>query len=141
MRYRPLRFGIFAQILWPCHLTSIVVPIVLDMMRDMSFLLGFGLGRRQHGFSEFVTTIDYDTPFGLGYVPIEAYYRYMVLLCKERLRAQLLHMPFDYPIRLYRMILAIYFMRALEGAAWLIDLNGNRFSEPTNVDQLKKYYV
>ncbi|KAL6350483.1 hypothetical protein AAG906_019130 [Vitis piasezkii] len=29
----------------------------------------------------------------------------------------------------------------LEGAAWLMDLDGNRFLEPTNVDQLKKYYV
>ncbi|RVW67833.1 hypothetical protein CK203_061001 [Vitis vinifera] len=32
-----------------------------------------------------------------------------------------------------------YFIRklTLEGAAWLMDLDGNRFSEPTNVDQLK----
>ena len=29
----------------------------------------------------------------------------------------------------------------LEGAAWLTDLDGNQFSEPTNVDQLKKYYI
>ena len=29
----------------------------------------------------------------------------------------------------------------LEGVAWLTDLDGNKFSEPTNVDQLKKYYV
>ncbi|RVW84780.1 hypothetical protein CK203_046653 [Vitis vinifera] len=29
----------------------------------------------------------------------------------------------------------------LEGDAWLMDLDGNRFSKPTNVDQLKKYYV
>ena len=29
----------------------------------------------------------------------------------------------------------------LEGAAWLTDFDGNQFSEPTNVDQLKKYYV
>ena len=36
-----------------------------------------------------------------------------------------------------------YFIRELtsKGVAWLIDLYGNRFSEPTNVDQLKKYYV
>nr|CAN67021.1 hypothetical protein VITISV_007533 [Vitis vinifera] len=36
-----------------------------------------------------------------------------------------------------------YFIRELtpEGAAWLMDLYGNRFSEPTNVDQLKRYYV
>ena len=29
----------------------------------------------------------------------------------------------------------------LEEAAWLIDLDGNQFSDPTNVDQLKRYYV
>ncbi|KAL6319153.1 hypothetical protein AAG906_011237 [Vitis piasezkii] len=73
--------------------------LVLDMMRDMSFLPGFGLGRHQHGSSEFVTTIDHDTPFGLGFVPTKADYRYMAFFLKERLRAQLLHMPFDYPIR------------------------------------------
>ena len=28
-----------------------------------------------------------------------------------------------------------------EGATWLMDLDGNQFSEPTNVDQLKKFYV
>ena len=36
-----------------------------------------------------------------------------------------------------------YFIRelTLEGVAWLMDLDGNRFSESTNVDQLKRYYV
>ena len=36
-----------------------------------------------------------------------------------------------------------YFIRelTLEGIAWLMDLDGNQFLEPTNVDQLKKYYV
>ena len=36
-----------------------------------------------------------------------------------------------------------YFIKELtpEGAAWLMDLDGNQFSEPTNVDQLKRYYV
>ena len=36
-----------------------------------------------------------------------------------------------------------YFIRELtsKGAAWLMDLNGNQFSKPTNVNQLKKYYV
>ncbi|KAL6345878.1 hypothetical protein AAG906_020460 [Vitis piasezkii] len=29
----------------------------------------------------------------------------------------------------------------LEGATWLMDLDGNRFSEPTNVDQPKRYYI
>ena len=36
-----------------------------------------------------------------------------------------------------------YFIRelTLDGVAWLMDLDGNQFSEPTNVDQLKRYYV
>ena len=36
-----------------------------------------------------------------------------------------------------------YVVRELtpEGAAWLTDLDGNQFLEPTNVGQLKKYYV
>ena len=36
-----------------------------------------------------------------------------------------------------------YVIRELtpEGVVWLTDLDGNQFSEPTNVDQLKKYYV
>nr|CAN69418.1 hypothetical protein VITISV_041842 [Vitis vinifera] len=36
-----------------------------------------------------------------------------------------------------------YFIRelTLEDAAWLMDLDGNQFLEPTNVNQLKKYYV
>ena len=28
-----------------------------------------------------------------------------------------------------------------EGAAWLIDLDGNQFTEPTNVDQLNRFYA
>ena len=36
-----------------------------------------------------------------------------------------------------------YIIRELtpEGATWLMDLYGNQFSEPTNVDQLKKFYI
>ena len=35
-----------------------------------------------------------------------------------------------------------YIIRELtpEGASWLTDMDGNQFSKPTNVDQLKKYY-
>ena len=44
---------------------------VLDMMRGMSFLPGFGIGWCQHGPSEFVATIDHDTPFGFGFTPSE----------------------------------------------------------------------
>ena len=36
-----------------------------------------------------------------------------------------------------------YVMRDLtqEGAAWLTDLDRNRFIEPVNVDQLKRFYA
>ena len=88
--------------------------VVWDMMRSMSFLLGLGLGRCQNGFREFVATVDHDAPFGLGFVSIGVDYRYMALLHKEKLIVRLLHMPFDYPIRPYRMSLADYFVRALE---------------------------
>ncbi|KAL6348602.1 hypothetical protein AAG906_016122 [Vitis piasezkii] len=53
--------------------------------------------------------IDHDTTFGLGFIPSEADYQYMVRLRKERVRARLSHTPFDYPIQPYRMSLADYF--------------------------------
>ena len=80
--------------------------MVLDMMRSMHFLLGLSLRHRQNGLGEFIATVDHDTPFDLGFVLIEADYRYMVLLSKESLRARLLYMPFNYLIQPYRMNLA-----------------------------------
>ncbi|RVW56471.1 hypothetical protein CK203_072516 [Vitis vinifera] len=88
--------------------------VVLDMMRGMTFLPGMGLGRRQHGPSEFIAAINHDTTFGLGFIPTEADYRYMARLRKERVRARLSHTPFDYPIRPYKMSLADYFVRGSE---------------------------
>ncbi|KAL6319593.1 hypothetical protein AAG906_020670 [Vitis piasezkii] len=64
---------------------------------------------RDHVTLPFDEHVDHDTPFDLGFVPIEADYKYMALLCKERLRAHLLYMPFDYLVCPYRMSLADYF--------------------------------
>ena len=50
--------------------------MVLDIMWSMSYLPGMGLGRRQHGPSEFMASLDHDVAFGLGFTPIEADYRY-----------------------------------------------------------------
>ncbi|RVW18583.1 hypothetical protein CK203_107957, partial [Vitis vinifera] len=86
--------------------------VVLDMMRGMSYLPGMGLSRHQHGPSEFMTILDHDVPFGLGFVPTEADYRYMARLRKERVRSRLTHTPFDYPIRPYTMRLSYYFVKA-----------------------------
>ena len=51
--------------------------VVLDMMRSMSYLPSMGLGQRQHGPNEFMTILDHDVPFELGFIPTEANYRYM----------------------------------------------------------------
>ncbi|RVW31200.1 hypothetical protein CK203_082905 [Vitis vinifera] len=58
--------------------------VVLDMIRSMSYLPGMGLGQHQHRPSEFMAIPDHDVPFGLGFIPTEADYRYMTRLCKER---------------------------------------------------------
>ena len=57
---------------------------------------------------------DHDVPYGLGFIPIEADYRYMARLRNERVRAQLTHTPFDYPVHPYSMSFADYFVRASE---------------------------
>ena len=88
--------------------------VVLDIMRGMSFMPDMGLRRRQHRPMEFVATIDYDTPFRLGFVPIEADYRHMAQLHIERVRTLLTCTPFDYPARLYKMSLPDYFVRESE---------------------------
>ena len=62
-------------------------PTILDMMRSMSYMPGLGLGRRQHGRSVFITVLDHDPPFGLGFVSIEADFLYMAQLCQERVRS------------------------------------------------------
>ena len=83
--------------------------VVLDMMRGMPFMPSLGLGRRQHRPMEFVATVDHDTPFGLGFVPTEADYRYMACLHRERVRTRLTSTPLDYHVCPYRMSLADYF--------------------------------
>ena len=88
--------------------------VVLKMMRSMFYLLDMRLGRRQHGPSEFMAIPDHDIPFGLGFIPTKADYKYMVRLRKEWVRARLTHTLFDYPVRPYTMSLADYFVRALE---------------------------
>ena len=94
---------------------------VLDMMRGMFYLPGLGLGRRQQGISEFIATVSHDMPFGLGYTPTKADYRYMASIRKEKLRARLLHIPFDYPDRPYQMIMT-YYLRELLGCLrdWIL---------------------
>ena len=75
---------------------------------------GLGLGRRQHGHSEFITVLDHNPPFGLGFIPVEADFRCMAQQCQERVGFRLHHIPFDYPLRPYSLRLIDYFVRASE---------------------------
>ena len=58
--------------------------------------------------------MSHDTPFGLGYTLIEADYQYIAYLHRQRLRARLLHIPFDYPLQSCMMAMTYYFVSAFE---------------------------
>ena len=85
--------------------------LVLNMMRGMSYLFGLGLGCRQHRPREFTFTVDHDIHYGLGYTPTEKDAHYMTRLRKDRVRARLSRVPFDYPLRPYTFQLTYYFVR------------------------------
>ena len=98
--------------------------VVLDMMKSMSYLPGIGLGQSQHRPSEFMAIPDHNVPFILGFIPIEADYRYMARLHKEMVMARLTHTPFDYLVRPYTMSLADYFVRASKPQTHLNEIIG-----------------
>ena len=85
---------------------------------------------------------------------IQAYQRKMARAFKKRVKPRPLQRG-DLVLRILRGLVTDprgkfrpkwsgpYIIRELtpKGAAWLMDLDGNQFSEPTNLDQLKKFYV
>ena len=73
--------------------------LVLSMMRGMSYLPSMGLGCHQQGPHELAFTIDHYTPYGLGYTPTEDDARYMAQLHKDRVKARLFGVPFEYQFR------------------------------------------
>ena len=77
---------------------------------------GLGLGCRQQGPRDFAFTIDHDIPYGLGYTPSEDDARHMAMLRRDRVRARLSGVLFDYPLNLYTFQLADYFTRGSEHA-------------------------
>ena len=56
-----------------------------------------GSSHRQQGPHEFAFTIDNDIPYGLGYTPSEGDAQHMAMLRRDRVRARLSRVPFDYP--------------------------------------------
>ena len=85
--------------------------LVLSMMRVMSYMPGLGLGRRQQGPRESTITVDHDISYGLGYIPTADDARHMARLRRERVRARMSGIPFDYPLRPYTFQLADYFIK------------------------------
>ena len=77
---------------------------------------GLGLGRRQQGPREFTITVDHDISYGLGYIPTADDARHMARLRRERVRARMFGVPFDYPLHPYTFQLDDYFTRGSEYA-------------------------
>ena len=90
--------------------------LVLSMMKGMFYMPDLGLGRRQQGPREFAFTIDHDIPYGLGYTPYEDDARHMEMLRRDRVRAGLFGVPFNYPLCLYTFQLADYFTKGSKNA-------------------------
>ena len=88
--------------------------LVLNMMRGMSYMPGLGLGRRQQGPREFTITVDHDISYGLGYIPTADDALHMARLRRERVRARMSGIPFDYPLCPYTFQLADYFIKESE---------------------------
>ena len=93
-----------------------ITTLVLSMMRGMSYIPGLGLGRRQQGSCEVTSTVDHDIPYGLGYTPSEDDAQHMAMLRRDRVRARLSGVPFNYPLRPYTFQLADYFTRGSKHA-------------------------
>ena len=74
-------------------------------------------------------------PFGLGYTPTEADYRYMASIHRERLRARFLHIPFDYPVRPYQMMMTDYFVRA-SGVPSRLDISPGGSEDGGQIEEL-----
>ena len=79
--------------------------------------------------------MSHDTPFGLGYTLTNADNRYMAYIHKQRLRAQLLHIPFDHPLRLYTIAMTYYFVKASEMPLTLEGIIGG-FDSDKKIEEL-----
>ena len=96
---------------------------------------GLGLGRHQQGPREFSITIDHDIPYGLGYIPMADDAQHMARLHREKVRARMFGIPFDYPLHTYTFQLVDYFTRGSEYAPYtegvdhvsrMVEIQGNQ---------------
>ena len=96
-----------------------------------------GLGCRQHGRSKFITVLDHDPPFGLGFVPVEVDFQCMAQLCQEKVISRLHHILFYYHFRFYSLRLSDYFVRASEP---LLHPNG-LIDDPTDIQHVELHHL
>ena len=73
--------------------------LVLSMMRGTSYMPAWGWVTATP--REFTFTVDHDIPYGLSYTPTEDDACHMARLHRDRVRAHLFGVPFDYPLRPY----------------------------------------
>ena len=101
-----------------------LVPMSFDQHNNtlvLSMMRGMGLGYSQQWPCEFTFTVDHVIPYGLGYTPIEDDASHMVRLCRDKVRACLSRVPFDYPLCSYTFQLAGFFIR---GSEYALDIGG-----------------
>ena len=60
-----------------------------------------GLGHRWHGPREFTFIVKHDIPYGLAYTPTKDDARHMAQLHRNKVRARLSRVSFDYPLPPY----------------------------------------
>nr|CAN66315.1 hypothetical protein VITISV_035172 [Vitis vinifera] len=132
---------------------------MVETSRDWSKKLSFALWAYRTSFRTSTEATPYSLVYGMEAVlPVEmemgSLRRKMARAFRKRVKPRPLQKG-DLVLRILRGLIGDprgkfrpswsgpYVIRelTLEGAAWLTDLDGNQFSEPTNVDQLKKYYV
>ena len=73
--------------------------LVLSMMRGTSYMPSWGWVAATP--REFTFTVDHDIPYGLGYTPTEDDACHMARLHRDKVRAHMSGVPFDYPLRPY----------------------------------------
>ncbi|RVW23215.1 hypothetical protein CK203_100422 [Vitis vinifera] len=81
-------------------------------------------------YNNTLVLIDHDIPYGLGYTPSEEDTQHMVRLRRDRVRAGLSEVPFDYPLRPYTFQLADYFTRGSKHAPTQRDLSSETTEPP-----------
>lgn len=98
--YLPLPFNSYSNL------------VISEIMWDMQFMLGLGLGRLQQGVSKFVEDIVPNPIFGLGYVPNEEDWARVSVIHRNQSLVRQLRIPSNYSMAPIRGSLMDYFTKS-----------------------------